>query len=526
MLAVALPKGSREATMCKAFGSTLTGPALQWYINLPSKSIASFAVLSDKFVEQLASSRDLEKTSDSLYEILQHRAEPLRGYIAHFNQEKVAIPECSIPTAISDFKRVSEMAKTKGGGQVGSCRSRRNQGLKVVDPTPQVASATTLKVKKRTTKKTTSPKKNLVLTPTRRSSRIKKVAAQDDEVEDVTLDEDDEVEDVTPAQDDEVEDEADQAEKAMSEDDKDDAGIEGEDEEDGVLNEKENEEEAANMEDDGVLNEKANEEEALDMEEDGVSNEKGNEEEALNMGEDGVSNAQDDEIPSTEGVELPGDEVKEKNKRGPIKMRRVAENPNEKIMVTFNDFGDHIGPGSVTLSSFLCPLVREHVPVTLADWRNLDAATKATMWEEIQGRFNLQEEWQKAVIFKQLGNLWRAGKSRLVSQVRAAKTAAERIDLKPSNIPSIQVWNSWDKSKTTKTFTEVSNKYREMRKNQIPHTTSRKGMLRLAEDMSKDPSKVSRSKVWIVGNTHADGRPVKPHFAETIVKIIEVVYCA
>ncbi|KAF3594863.1 hypothetical protein DY000_02021610 [Brassica cretica] len=80
MLVVALPKGSREATMCKGFGSTLTGPALQC-------------------------SKDLEKTSDSLYEILQHRAEPLRGYIARFNQEKVAIPECSIPTAIYAFKR-------------------------------------------------------------------------------------------------------------------------------------------------------------------------------------------------------------------------------------------------------------------------------------------------------------------------------------------------------------------------------------------------------------------------------------
>ena len=71
MLAVAPPKGSREATMCKSFGD-LTGPALQWYINLPSRSIASIAVLSDKFLEQFASSRDLENTSDSLYEILQH----------------------------------------------------------------------------------------------------------------------------------------------------------------------------------------------------------------------------------------------------------------------------------------------------------------------------------------------------------------------------------------------------------------------------------------------------------------------
>ena len=51
MLSVALPRESRRATMCKGFGSTLIGPALQWYINLPSRSISSFETLSDKFVE-------------------------------------------------------------------------------------------------------------------------------------------------------------------------------------------------------------------------------------------------------------------------------------------------------------------------------------------------------------------------------------------------------------------------------------------------------------------------------------------
>ena len=71
----------------------------------------------------------------------------------------------------------------------------------------------------------------------------------------------------------------------------------------------------------------------------------------------------------------------------------------------------------------------------------------------MQGRFNLQEEWQKACIFKQLGSLWRAGKLRLVSQVRSAKTAAERLDLKPRNVHSIQLWNYWVRSKTTTTFT-------------------------------------------------------------------------
>lgn len=71
----------------------------------------------------------------------------------------------------------------------------------------------------------------------------------------------------------------------------------------------------------------------------------------------------------------------------------------------------------------------------------------------MQGRFNWQEQWQRVVIFKQMGNIWRGWKSRLVSDVRATKTVAERVDLKPSNIPSIQVWNSWVKSKTNAAFT-------------------------------------------------------------------------
>ncbi|KAF2557322.1 hypothetical protein F2Q68_00015965 [Brassica cretica] len=132
------------------------------------------------------------------------------------------------------------MAKTRGGGQVGSRRSRHNQGL--------------------------------------RRGRKKKVAAQDDEVEDVTP-HNDEVEDVKP-QDEEVEDvkpqdDADHAEKAMTEDDKEDSEIEGE----ACLTgheQKKDKEKAANMEEEGE-----------DVEKENDDNEKENEEEALNMEEDG-----------------------------------------------------------------------------------------------------------------------------------------------------------------------------------------------------------------------------------------------
>ncbi|KAG7567809.1 putative transposase Ptta/En/Spm plant [Arabidopsis thaliana x Arabidopsis arenosa] len=34
---------------------------------------------------------------------------------------------------------------------------------------------------------------------------------------------------------------------------------------------------------------------------------------------------------------------------------------------------------------------------------------------------------------------------------------------------------------------------------------------------SSEPSKVTRSKVWVAGHTHSDGRPVRPEFSETIV---------
>ncbi|XP_056850812.1 uncharacterized protein LOC130500119 [Raphanus sativus] len=74
MLAVAIPRDARKATI-------------------------------DKFVEQFASSRDLEKNLDDLYEILQHRNEPLRSYIARFNQANVATHECNADMAISAFKR-------------------------------------------------------------------------------------------------------------------------------------------------------------------------------------------------------------------------------------------------------------------------------------------------------------------------------------------------------------------------------------------------------------------------------------
>ncbi|KAG7533210.1 Transposon En/Spm-like [Arabidopsis thaliana x Arabidopsis arenosa] len=225
---------------------------------------------------------------------------------------------------------------------------------------------------------------------------------------------------------------------------------------------------------------------------------------------------------STEETQTQQSVSKKRKTRGPTRMRKIAKQHDEKVDVEFTSIGEHVGNGSVSLSSFLGPLVREHVPVLLDDWRHLSDQTRDTLWEEIQGRFNLTEDWQKDCVFKQMGCVWRASKSKLTTKVRAVKSKAQLLKLKPSNIESVSAWNAWVKNRNTSAFKEISEKYRKLRQAQIPHTTSRKGMNRLAHEMKKkssNPKLVTRSKVWVAGHTHSDGRPVRPEFAETIEKI-------
>lgn len=87
---------------------------------------------------------------------------------------------------------------------------------------------------------------------------------------------------------------------------------------------------------------------------------------------------------STEAVETEQPPTKTKRRRGLTRMSKVAKNHDDKIEVEFISVGEHVGVGSVTLSSFLGVLVREHVPVLLGDWRHLEEQTRDRLWEQIQ----------------------------------------------------------------------------------------------------------------------------------------------
>ncbi|TYK20620.1 uncharacterized protein E5676_scaffold2198G00010 [Cucumis melo var. makuwa] len=64
-----------------------------------------------------------------------------------------------------------------------------------------------------------------------------------------------------------------------------------------------------------------------------------------------------------------------------------------------------------------------------------------------------------------------------------------------------------------------SEKYKAMKKKQLPQTCSRKGYARLAEEMRKsssDPSSVTRVALWTKAHKRKDGQPMNSQVAETL----------
>ncbi|CAA7049847.1 unnamed protein product [Microthlaspi erraticum] len=184
-----------------------------------------------------------------------------------------------------------------------------------------------------------------------------------------------------------------------------------------------------------------------------------------------------------------------KKARGPTKMKDIARDPNSRIRVDFTEFGEPCGERSIKLSSYLGPLVREHVPVLIDDWRKIGEDRKTVLWRSVKIRFELNGEYEKAAVMKQMGCLWRASKSRLVKQIIKAKNHTERMKLKPDNIPTPE-WRKFVKQKTSPEFKKKE---------------------------SSDPSDVSRLSVWVKSRTKKDGTAVNTDAAAKIERAKEFV---
>uniref|UniRef100_A0A9I9E940 Uncharacterized protein n=1 Tax=Cucumis melo TaxID=3656 RepID=A0A9I9E940_CUCME len=92
--------------------------------------------------------------------------------------------------------------------------------------------------------------------------------------------------------------------------------------------------------------------------------------------------------------------------------------------------------------------------------------------------------------------------------------------LKLDNISSMPNWNDFIKHKTNTTFKAKSKKFKDMKQKQLPHTCSRRGYARLAEDLKNSSSSTSiiRVDVWTKARVKKDGTPINSQVADTLRK--------
>ncbi|XP_030958896.1 uncharacterized protein LOC115980825 [Quercus lobata] len=92
-----------DEIMCRAFPTTLRGPARIWFSRLTPNSISTFKDLSAQFVSHFIGGHRYKKSTTCLMSIRQREDETLRSYIAQFNMEALSIDEVDNKILMATF---------------------------------------------------------------------------------------------------------------------------------------------------------------------------------------------------------------------------------------------------------------------------------------------------------------------------------------------------------------------------------------------------------------------------------------
>ena len=95
--------GYQDPIRCRAFATTLKGPALAWFNRIPPSSISSFRELSIAFVSHFIGARTYRKPSYHLLTVKQGLQESLKSYVQRFNAESLKIDVPDEKFAITTF---------------------------------------------------------------------------------------------------------------------------------------------------------------------------------------------------------------------------------------------------------------------------------------------------------------------------------------------------------------------------------------------------------------------------------------
>ena len=96
-------QGIPDEIMCRAFPTTLKGPAKVWFGKLSPNTITSFQELSKLFVKYFVGGQRHKHSSSSLLNIEQGEKESLRTFINHFNKEALLVDKMDNKILLAAF---------------------------------------------------------------------------------------------------------------------------------------------------------------------------------------------------------------------------------------------------------------------------------------------------------------------------------------------------------------------------------------------------------------------------------------
>ncbi|XP_070037200.1 uncharacterized protein [Nicotiana tomentosiformis] len=99
-----LAKEQVSSILLKKFGETLTGGALTWYSQLPTRSIEIFEEMVEKFVMAHAGAKKAEARVNDIFAIKQSPGDGLRDFLARFNRVRMTLPNVSEGMAVAAFQ--------------------------------------------------------------------------------------------------------------------------------------------------------------------------------------------------------------------------------------------------------------------------------------------------------------------------------------------------------------------------------------------------------------------------------------
>ena len=96
-------QGVPDEIICRAFPTTLKGPARIWFSRLTLNSINTFKELSAQFTSHFIRGHRYKRSTTCLMSIKQREDETLRSYITHFNKEALSIDEADDKILVAAF---------------------------------------------------------------------------------------------------------------------------------------------------------------------------------------------------------------------------------------------------------------------------------------------------------------------------------------------------------------------------------------------------------------------------------------